>query len=298
MAGTHFSKIKTSSGTVGRIGASLYGACASAANTVNKSVTMINASNSADSAWDTEDVYMGLTITVRFTNGNTAANPTLNVNGTGNKPIYRFGTDRNVTWDAGAVISFTYDTILNSSGAWVMNDFQTYPIGSVIITATNTAPTVGGTWQLFDKGFRTESVSDDGLAVWNTTIADNGGGRIIREGHRLSLALFFSNKTLLNDSAVEIVRVPLASIGIVSDISGIPPVISNDYFCDGANTIGIAKVDVSGTNLVINHQDVIPQNSSGITATGNEFYLKEDLFLETTEMLDSFCDKFYWKRIS
>lgn len=58
----------------------------------------------------------GVTIRVKFINNNTAiAAPQLNVNGTGAKPIKLYGTtdagtiDETTGWQAGAVISFTYD---------------------------------------------------------------------------------------------------------------------------------------------------------------------------------------------
>lgn len=51
---------------------------------------------------------IGSRITVKFANGNTAANPTLNVNSTGAKPIYQNGTV-GATWSAGEVVEFVYD---------------------------------------------------------------------------------------------------------------------------------------------------------------------------------------------
>lgn len=66
----------------------------------------------------------GSTVKVKFQYSNTASNPTLNVNSTGAKSIYRYGTTEPSTtegssWSAGAVISFTYD-----GSAWQMNDWQ------------------------------------------------------------------------------------------------------------------------------------------------------------------------------
>ena len=52
---------------------------------------------------------------VKFTNSKSASSPTLNVNSTGAKPIYRYGTTKASTsttvsgWTAGAVQMFTYD---------------------------------------------------------------------------------------------------------------------------------------------------------------------------------------------
>ena len=58
-------------------------------------------------------LYSGCTITVRFDKGNTAANPTLNVNGTGAKKIVVNGTENPgadlVKWSAFQTCIFTYD---------------------------------------------------------------------------------------------------------------------------------------------------------------------------------------------
>lgn len=96
------------------VGSTLYGTCDTAAGTAEKAVTCANF----------DQLLTGVTIKVKFTNSNTIANPTLNVNNTGAKNIYRYGTTAPSTsatssWYAGAVISFTYD-----GSAWMMNDYS------------------------------------------------------------------------------------------------------------------------------------------------------------------------------
>lgn len=89
-----------------------YGTCSTAAGTNAKVVECENFGL----------LLAGVTIHVKFTNSNTASTPTLNVNGTGAKSIYRYGTTKPGTsaawsWYAGAIVSFTYD-----GSAWIMND--------------------------------------------------------------------------------------------------------------------------------------------------------------------------------
>lgn len=50
----------------------------------------------------------GATVQVTFTYANTAASPTLNVGGTGARPVYTNGS-REAWWDAGATVTFVYD---------------------------------------------------------------------------------------------------------------------------------------------------------------------------------------------
>ena len=56
-------------------------------------------------------LYKGAAISIKFTYANTADNPTLNVNGTGAKPIYVGNTrmTKDLGWKAQDVVSFVYD---------------------------------------------------------------------------------------------------------------------------------------------------------------------------------------------
>lgn len=114
----YITSVKVNDGAIQNIGSSAYGVCEIAAGTAAKTVEMTGFK-----------LVNGATIHVRFTNSNTVANPTLNVNSTGAKKIFRYGittpsTSAASSWNAGAVISFTYDSSLDSSnGAWIMNDW-------------------------------------------------------------------------------------------------------------------------------------------------------------------------------
>ena len=154
-----FSKVQIG-GVEHSVGASLYGVCASQASAVEKIVIMP----------DFDELIEGTTVHVKFTNANTAANPTLNVNGTGALPIYRHGvvapgTSTIQAWAANAVVSFTYD-----GSAWrmeepfdlsAMNAYlkafvleSVYPVGSIYTSTDSTSPATrfGGTWvQIKDR---------------------------------------------------------------------------------------------------------------------------------------------------
>ena len=85
-----------------------YGTCSTAGGTAAKTVTC------ADFA-----LRKGAAVTVKFTYKNTAANPTLNVNGTGAKSIYLNGSalPESAYWGAGETMSFIYD-----GTNWVVTD--------------------------------------------------------------------------------------------------------------------------------------------------------------------------------
>lgn len=62
----------------------------------------------------------GATVSVKFTYGNTASSPTLNVGGTGERPIYTLGTPY-AYWAAGASVLFVYD-----GSAWQVASVPVY----------------------------------------------------------------------------------------------------------------------------------------------------------------------------
>ena len=80
----------------------LYGTCDTAAATAAKVVACT----------DFDAFMTGVTIRVKFTNANTAASPTVNINSTGAKSVYRFGSTTPVdgdSWTAGEVVELLYD---------------------------------------------------------------------------------------------------------------------------------------------------------------------------------------------
>lgn len=80
----------------------LYGTCDTAAGTAAKVVTCA----------DFDTLMTGVTIRVKFDNANTAASPTVNINSTGAKSVYRFGSTAPVdgdSWKAGEVVDLLYD---------------------------------------------------------------------------------------------------------------------------------------------------------------------------------------------
>ena len=108
---SYVAKAKTGiNGVLKPIASTLYGTCITAAHTNAKIVECP----------DFDKLFVGVTIHVKFTNGNTSPTPTMNVNLTGEFDIVT-GTTADVlpiNWQAGQVISFTYD-----GTSWVINDW-------------------------------------------------------------------------------------------------------------------------------------------------------------------------------
>lgn len=104
-----------------------FGTCSTAAATAAKTVTLDDSMSFT--------LEKGASVFVKFTNSNTASNPTLAVNGTTAKSIYRYGstapsTTAKSSWQAGSVVHLVYD-----GSAWIMvgwlNDDSTYSNASL-----------------------------------------------------------------------------------------------------------------------------------------------------------------------
>lgn len=111
----------------------LYGTCTTAAKTAAKTVSISGVT----------ELTTGLTIYVRFTYANGVANPTLQVNSLTAKAVKRYDTTAPSTsaassWNAGAVVSLTYDGTY-----WMLNDWNntTYSALSQTDATAGTATT-------------------------------------------------------------------------------------------------------------------------------------------------------------
>lgn len=117
----------------------LYGVCSTAAETVNKTVSIP----------DVTELVTGLTIHVKFTNNNTASSPTLDVNGLGAKSLYQYGTTAfgttNATtgWQAGSVVQLTYDGTgwLRDQAFNTNTTYTNVSLGQGYVTCTTAAAT-------------------------------------------------------------------------------------------------------------------------------------------------------------
>lgn len=142
---SYVGKIKDTAGNTHLVGSTLYGTCSTAAGTAAKVVTCANF----------DKLEEGVTIHVKFTYSNTAANATMNVNSTGAKNLCSYGTTRvgtsvKTSWQAGAVVSFTYD-----GTSWVMNDY----IADTDTDTKNTAGSTQNSTKLFLVGTTSQTTS-------------------------------------------------------------------------------------------------------------------------------------------
>lgn len=130
-----------------------YGVCSTAADAAAKTVTIDNFS-----------LVTGAMVIVKFTNANSIASPTLNVNGTGAKPICRYGTTAASTgtsttgWRAGAVQMFVYDGTSWIRDYWENTTYSPASLGSGYGTCSTAAATTAKTATLSSYSLTTGGI--------------------------------------------------------------------------------------------------------------------------------------------
>lgn len=105
-----------------------YGTCATAQGTAAKIVVCPEFTGA--------DLTAGTLLFVDFTAANTASNPTINVNGTGAKIIYRYGTTMPSTsaassWNAGSVVAFIYDGTAWTMVGWINTTYSSMTVAEI-----------------------------------------------------------------------------------------------------------------------------------------------------------------------
>lgn len=176
------------------------------------------------------------------------------------------------------------------------NNFNlAHPVGSVLITSTNTNPSseLGGTWTLIDKEFKELKATDDNGTYFtiNEAGATSYSLLFVRTGKTLSCKLTVTNAVELADGDVVFGALNYEKLGISGVHFGLSGVSGSS---DGGN--GIFLFSVKWDTGVVTSGDVVPKISGETIAVGKTCIMQFYLSCDTRLMLDSACDKFYWKR--
>lgn len=174
-----------------------------------------------------------------------------------------------------------------------VNSVISTAMGDCVVTTTNVNPSsaLGGTWELIDKEF-TPSTSTRYEAVVTLDNASSATVYVSRNGHILALEYAVTTNVELGDTAVTLVTLDYSSVGVSR--------IAHSEYCllesDGGNGIVMASLGV--TNGALNSYDVVTKTSGGTIASGSTLNGIIHCPVHYTQMLDSFCNKFYWRRVS
>ncbi len=243
-------------------------------------------------------------------------------------------TSVEVTGAGNAVTGATYDAgsrkLTLTKGATYITDAYTkaevntlvnnlqlgdkFPIGSILITAQSANPTttLGGTWTLVDKEFKNATITLGTDPSTPTSVAGPATSisseTIIYNDHSILLRLDIqvrSSSTITTGIGQDPVLLADLSIGnygnygvtrlssgIVKDIAFATP---NDTT---ASSVICYSIDEEG-NLWLN--DILNAGAGTGTVTrklsgGTHIYINTVIPIPYTDMKDSYCDKFYWKR--
>lgn len=165
------------------------------------------------------------------------------------------------------------------------------PVGSVIMTATNTNPskTYGGTWILTDKelapayfnsGFTVKNANSSGLSF-----------QAMVSGHTVTVMLDFEPTVNLTDSTIDIGTINFNQIGITR----LPVTIHTSGFSDGGNCMILFNINYS-SGLVQSVDINGKTDNDTYVSSGQTCKLFFTCALSHDYMIDRFCNKFIWER--
>ena len=155
-----------------------------------------------------------------------------------------------------------------------------YPIDSIFITSKNENPSsvLGGTWELIDKEFKSEAGNSNSLFNANATNCEVNNFYFARGKNSVSSTVVLGNFNF-------------PDLGINELPYGLYYVIGST---DNGNGLFISFIDYASGQLEI--RDIISKESSGNISSNSSCYLLFEFVTTFDNMIDSFCDKFYWKR--
>lgn len=151
-----------------------YGECSTAGATAAKTVTIANFPDT---------LVTGMRVTIKFTNYNAKANPTLSINGGTAVSIKRYGTTAPSTsaassWNAGAVVDLVYDGTYWQIVGWINTTYSAISQANIESLAGTSAGLISGVrfTQGFDKRFK--SADAYGICYANTVVRTFASGQI------------------------------------------------------------------------------------------------------------------------
>lgn len=170
-----------------------------------------------------------------------------------------------------------------------------FSIGTVIITSSNVNPKIdyGGTWELIDKEFKSKYVYEQSSEYFemNENVSTTSLFTFIRSGHSIQMRLRFTPAmSPISDATTIIGTINLANIGVTRLTQGINAGVGGS---DGGNCTFLYDVNFStGEVSVI---DVFTR-AGGSSINAGQCFFQFSMNFQKSYMLDSACDKFFWKR--
>lgn len=183
-----------------------------------------------------------------------------------------------------------------------------HPIGSVLITSTNTNPaaSIGGEWSLIDKEYSNAVGSIAGSPYWipamsGTTPRAELSGFVIRTDHLIHLTLQLTTKV-----ALSLTSSGSSTLGTIDhDLVGGVPNLPMSFGFTGSAFAHATYTSNSTTESCTVRYSIGATGDLTIFEIHNttkqlpidaKIYINTSIPMSHEYMGDSFCDKFYWKR--
>lgn len=173
-----------------------------------------------------------------------------------------------------------------------------HPIGSILTTATNVNPSgsLGGSWELVDKSLKNRS-----LALTSAHWINPSGSELkseILEGssylnvtdHTISIRIGVKTTAEVSDSDLKLGKLIVDVCGVTELMHAM---VYDATISENSNCTICYKFDKDGTLTVC---DVFGTNGARTAPIGTTFYIHTVQPVYNIQMIDEFCDKFYWKR--
>ena len=168
-----------------------------------------------------------------------------------------------------------------------------FPVGSEYVTSTNTDPATMlgfGTWELVGKGF--VDAQGNGTTTLFTLDETNTTSCTVyyrRTGNTLWLKFTLKNAVAIAETNLTLGTLVLSKLG-VSSLS-----YQTLHMLSFGSENGVVMCSLTNAGK-LNTAEVAIKGSGTSVAAATTFYGQITLPLRAEDMLDSACDKFYWKR--
>lgn len=254
--------------TANAVNGTFYGVCDTAEATVAKTVTISGFPST---------LTAGIQVTIKFTNKSGVASATLNVNGTGAKPIYRYGTTAVSTgtttsgWIAGAVQTFTYDGTGWVREYWNNTTYSNVALGQGYATCSTAAATTAKTaalssYALTANGIVSIKFTYDVPAGATLNINSKGAKAMYHRGAAITAGVIKAGDTatFIYNTYYHLIAIDSVSSGSVSGDIDV-----NDIQCDNLNaTYGIT---LNHSSVVTEYSDI---NTNSVMTLRSDTYYK------------------------
>ena len=184
------------------------------------------------------------------------------------------------------------DTLENLSVSALIS--KMYPVGSTYVTSTNENPAsyLGGSWTLVDKEFENKYISNISSYLTLDSNCSAVTGTAYLSNHHITFRISFTPTVALTDSTLTMFTIDLPSFGA----SRLNEDHLSTHFTDGGQTVIVMSISTAGafrtTDVFVRNTDSPNSLATGYTVGMSTITIE----VRKDYMLDSFCDKFYWKR--